>query len=99
MARTRRNGWKAVTGSDADNRGIKHHADNDWFSKKNSCRGTSDDSWDEYWGRDRKMSYHIKQHWNINRIWFEETYGTERWDYDFIFDKEYEATAFMIGFL
>jgi hypothetical protein len=45
------------------------------------------------------MSYHIKQHWNVNRTWFEETYRTERWDYDFIFDKEYEATAFMIGFL
>jgi hypothetical protein len=53
MSRTRRNGWTAVTGSDVDNRGIKHHATNDWFSKKNACRGTSDDSWDEYWGRDK----------------------------------------------
>lgn len=54
-------------------------------------------SW--HWCRERKMSYHIKQHWNKSRTWWEETYRTERWDYDFIFDKEYEATAFMIGFL
>jgi hypothetical protein len=52
MARTRRIGWKAVTGSDADNRGIKHHATNDWFSKKNTCRGSDDRG--EYWGRDKK---------------------------------------------
>jgi hypothetical protein len=56
------------------------------------------DSW--HWCRERNMSYsNIKQYWNINRTWFEETYRTERWDYDFIFDKEYEATAFMIGYL
>lgn len=54
MSRTRRIGWKAITGSDEDNRGIQHHATNDWFSKKNHCRGTSDDSWDEYWGRDKR---------------------------------------------
>lgn len=54
MSRTRRAGWKALTGSDEDNRGIKHHATNDWFSKKNTCRGTSDDSRDEYWGRDKR---------------------------------------------
>lgn len=33
MSRTYRKGWGAVTGSDADNRGIKHHATNDWFSE------------------------------------------------------------------
>ena len=54
MARTYRKGWKAVTGSDADNRGIKHHATNDWFSKKNAWRGATDDRWDEYWGRDKR---------------------------------------------
>lgn len=54
MSRTRRKGWTTVTGSDCDNRGIKHHATNDWFSKKNSCRGSTDDSWDEYWGRDKR---------------------------------------------
>jgi len=54
MARTYHNGWKAVTGSDADNRGIKHHATNDWFSKKNACRGATDDTWDEYWDRDKR---------------------------------------------
>jgi hypothetical protein len=53
MSRTRRIGWTAITDSDSDNRGIKHHAHNDWFSKKNTCRGTSNDSRDEYWGRDK----------------------------------------------
>lgn len=51
------------------------------------------------WCRERNMSYHIKQHWNIGRTWNETYYSPEGWDYDFIFDKEYEATAFMIGFL
>lgn len=55
------------------------------------------DSW--HWCRERNMPYHIKQHWNINRKWYEQTYQTERWDYDFIFDKEYEATAFILGYL
>lgn len=55
------------------------------------------DSW--HWCRERNMPYHIKQRWNINRSWYEEMYGGERWDYDFIFDKEYEATAFIIGYL
>jgi hypothetical protein len=43
---------------------------------------------------DRKMSYHIKQHWTLHRprmVW--------DWDYDFIFDKGYEATAFIMGYL
>jgi hypothetical protein len=58
MSRTRRIGWTAITDSDSDNRGIKHHAHNDWFSKKNACRGPNttpkgDDSWGEYWGRDK----------------------------------------------
>lgn len=54
MSRTRRIGWTAVTGSDSDNRGIKHHAHNDWFSKKNTCRGSSDDGLSDYWGRDKR---------------------------------------------
>jgi hypothetical protein len=56
------------------------------------------ESW--HWCRERNMSYsNIKQYWNINHTWFEETYRTERWDYDFIFDKDYEATAFILGYL
>ena len=51
-------------------------------------------SW--HWCRERKMEYHIKQHWVS--AWRKHTPRTV-WDYDFIFDKEYEATAFMIGFL
>jgi len=52
MSRTRRKGWKAVTGSDADNRGIKHHATNDWFSKKNTVKIDPDERHgDGYWGR------------------------------------------------
>lgn len=52
--------------------------------------------------RERKMSYHIKQHWNktLPGKWWAPAgmYRTE-WDYDFIFDKEYEATAFIMGYL
>lgn len=51
-------------------------------------------SW--HWCRERNMPYHIKQHWTS--AWRSHTPRTV-WDYDFIFDKEYEATAFMIGFL
>ena len=51
------------------------------------------------WCRDRKMSYHIKQHWNINKIWYEDRYQTERWDYDFIFDEKKEALTFILGYL
>lgn len=51
------------------------------------------------WCRTRKMSYHIKQHWNKSRPWWDRPANAEHWDYDFIFDKEYEATAFMIGYL
>jgi hypothetical protein len=49
------------------------------------------------------MSYHIKQHWNkpppSSPWWAPAGLSRGDWDYDFIFDKEYEATAFMIGFL
>ena len=51
------------------------------------------------WCRDRKMSYHIKQHWNINKIWYEDRSQTERWDYDFIFDEKKEALTFILGYL
>lgn len=51
MSRTYRKGWGAITGSDSDNRGIKHHATNDWFSKKNTCHLRH--AWDEYWGRNK----------------------------------------------
>ena len=51
------------------------------------------------WCRDRKMSYHIKQHWNINKIWYEDRYQTERWDYDFIFNEKKEALTFILGYL
>ena len=53
MSRTYRSGWKSVTGFDEDSRGIKHHATNDWFSKKNSCEGIHGSN-DEYWGRDKQ---------------------------------------------
>ena len=56
-----------------------------------------------HWCRKRKMSYHIKQHWNkpppSSPWWAPAGLSRGDWDYDFIFDKEYEATAFMIGFL
>lgn len=56
----------------------------------------TNDSW--HWCRERKMEYHIKQHWYITRsmAWQK---PTEHWDYDFIFDKEYETTAFILGYL
>jgi hypothetical protein len=54
------------------------------------------DSW--HWCRKRNMPYHIKQHWPAHRRWYEQT-RTEYWDYDFIFDKEYEAAAFILGYL
>ena len=52
-----------------------------------------------HWCRKRKMSYHIKQHWNKSRPWWDSGVNQVSWDYDFIFDKEYEATAFILGFL
>lgn len=39
---------------------------------------------------DRKMSYHIRQPWLRQN---------PNWDFDFIFDKEYEVTAFIMGYL
>lgn len=51
------------------------------------------------WCRERNMSYHIKVNYEINSIWDHVRKYDQRWDYDFIFDKEYEATAFMIGYL
>lgn len=56
----------------------------------------TDESW--RWCMERKMPYNIKQHGAMYRAWYEPR-QIEHWDYDFIFDKEYEATAFMIGFL
>ena len=53
------------------------------------------DSW--HWCHERNMPYHIKQHWTNS--WRNVYDPICYWDYDFIFDKEYEATAFMIGFL
>lgn len=56
----------------------------------------TNDSW--HWCRERNMTYHIKQHWNSN--WENVYYREVRdWDYDFIFDKDYEATAFILGYL
>jgi hypothetical protein len=46
----------------------------------------SNDSY--HWCRQRNMSYHVKYHGKRNK-----------WIFDFIFDKEYEATAFILGFL
>lgn len=51
------------------------------------------------WCRERSMSYHIKVNYQLNHIWEHIGKYNERWDYDFIFDKEYEATAFMLGYL
>ena len=59
MARTRRIGWKTVTGDNSitnwktgEVKENDHRATNDWFSKKNTCRGSDDRG--EYWGRDKK---------------------------------------------
>jgi hypothetical protein len=53
------------------------------------------------WCQVRKMSCHIKEHeveqWWDDKSWWEPTHTN--WDYDFIFDKEYEATAFILGYL
>jgi hypothetical protein len=35
------------------------------------------------------ISFHIRQPWSTK----------EYWDYDFIFDKEYDATVFILGYL
>ena len=80
MARTYRKGWTAVTGSDADNRGIKHHATNDWFSKKNTCRGSTNDSRDEYWGRDKKGVKRVTR--RRSRRIFNNTFSNEEFLYE-----------------
>ena len=51
-----------------------------------------------HWCRERKMSYRVKVNpfLPVNGPW---TGYTRPWDYDFIFDKEYEATAFILGYL
>ena len=54
-------------------------------------------SW--HWCHERKMEYHIKQPWLTHRTERIRGLKTEYWDYDFIFDKEYEATAFILGYL
>ena len=55
------------------------------------------DSWK--WCRARNMPYHIKQHyWNM-ATWWDSGVKKCEWDYSFIFDKEYEATAFILGYL
>ena len=79
MSRTKRTGWTAITGSDEDNRGIRHHATNDWFSKKNACRGSSDDGWDEYWGRDKRGVKQITRRRNRRHQNEDSMFG----DYDF----------------
>lgn len=50
---------------------------------------------------DRKMSYHIKQHWNwvYGANGLPQCVWVQDWDYDFIFDKGYEATAFIMGYI
>lgn len=52
------------------------------------------------WCRDRKMSYHIKQYWHKPwGYWYLNENEVRDWDYDFIFDKPTEATAFILGYL
>lgn len=64
-------------------------------------RVNTTDSW--HWCRERNMTYcNIKQHWNKPspaRLWAPAGFYRPDWDYDFIFDKEYEATAFILGYL
>lgn len=59
MSRTYRKGWTARTGSKTVTNwktGAEkpHQATNDWYSKKSTCRGATNDAWDEYWGRDKR---------------------------------------------
>lgn len=75
MSRTIRKGWKALTGLNHVD-GIAHKATNDWFSKKNACRGSKstpkgDSSWEEYWGRDKtevKKTSRRRQRRILNRV-------------------------------
>lgn len=57
-------------------------------------RGTVNTTDSFGWCRDRNMSYHIKQYWTMHKV-----REVLNWDYDFIFDKDYEATAFILGYL
>lgn len=52
-----------------------------------------------HWCHERKMEYHIKQPWLTHRTDRIRGLITDCWDYDFIFDKDYQATAFIIGYL
>lgn len=49
--------------------------------------------------RDRNMSYHIKKRYPAPCTWKNWTIYDQCWDYDFIFDKESEATMFIMGCL
>lgn len=51
------------------------------------------------WCRDRNMSYHIKVRHGAGYTWEDMLHYKKRWDYDFIFDKPTEATAFILGYL
>ena len=51
------------------------------------------------WCRDRNMSYHIKIKHDVGYTWDSMGLYRKRWDYDFIFDKPTEATAFILGYL
>ena len=55
------------------------------------------DSW--HWCRERNMSYNIKVRHGAGYTWEDMLNYKKRWDYDFIFDKDYEATAFILGYL
>lgn len=46
-----------------------------------------------HWCRERNMEYDLKQH--RPSAWWHEQYS--EWDYDFIFDKEYKTTMFLLG--
>ena len=51
------------------------------------------------WCRERNMSYHIKVKHDVGYTWDSMGLYRKRWDYDFIFDKPTEATAFIVGYL
>ena len=57
----------------------------------------TDDAW--HWCRERNMSYHIKVRHGAGYTWEDMLHYKKRWDYDFIFDKPTEATAFILGYL
>lgn len=51
------------------------------------------------WCRERNMSYHIRRVPRVGHIWDTEEIYRKRWDYDFVFEKESEASMFILGFL